>query len=257
MNVSKPYSKFSQVYDRIMSNVPYSEWVNFTLELYRSLNTNGCSRPRILDLGCGTGTAAYIFADYPCSVVGVDISEDMLTQASVKASSRDEGKCPEFLRVDIRELPFKGSFDLAVCYCDGINHLIEPDDVRRTFAGVYRALAPGGLFVFDTNSEYRLASILGDNVFYDEFDGGSWVMENSWDPNLKILESLQHLFLERGDGLYVRDDEICIERAYTSAELSEYLFEAGLHPLGEWADYSHKSLTETTERQVFAAAKRI
>jgi SAM-dependent methyltransferase len=56
--------------------------------------------------------------------------------------------CPEarFVRADARALPFTGEFGLAVSF-GAFGHFL-PRERPALFAGVHRALAPGGLFAF-------------------------------------------------------------------------------------------------------------
>jgi ubiquinone/menaquinone biosynthesis C-methylase UbiE len=66
----------------------------------------GIDQPvRVLDLACGTGEAALIFAATGCEVTGVDQSAVMLDIARGKA--RDVGYEVEFIRGDVRELRMK------------------------------------------------------------------------------------------------------------------------------------------------------
>jgi SAM-dependent methyltransferase len=73
-------------------------------------------------------------------VTGVDFSMGMLAQA------RSAHQDAEWVRADVRALPFAGAFDLAVSF-GALGHLL-PAERPALFAGVYRALRPGGLFAF-------------------------------------------------------------------------------------------------------------
>jgi len=50
------------------------------------------------------------------------------------------------VRADARALPFAGGFDLAVTF-GALGHFL-PEERRPLFAGVHRALRPGGIFAF-------------------------------------------------------------------------------------------------------------
>ena len=50
------------------------------------------------------------------------------------------------MRADVRALPFAGAFDLAVSF-GALGHF-RPAERPALFAGVYRALRPGGIFAF-------------------------------------------------------------------------------------------------------------
>jgi ubiquinone/menaquinone biosynthesis C-methylase UbiE len=94
-----------------------------------------------VDVCCGTGAGMRVLASV-CRgpVAGVDFSAGMLAQARVAH--------PEaaWVRADVRALPFAGAFDLAVSF-GAFGHFL-PAERPALFAGVHRALRPGGVFAF-------------------------------------------------------------------------------------------------------------
>ena len=108
--------------------------------------TAGALRPRGpfgrgLDVCCGTGAGLPVLATV-CHgpLTGVDLSAGMLAQA--RAAHPDT----ELVRADARALPFAASFDLAVSF-GALGHFL-PAERPALFAGVHRALRPGGVFAF-------------------------------------------------------------------------------------------------------------
>ena len=65
------YTSFAQVYDLFMDNVPYEEWGQFLVELFRE---NDINDGLVLDLGCGTGKLTRIMESYGYDMIGVDNS---------------------------------------------------------------------------------------------------------------------------------------------------------------------------------------
>ena len=108
--------------------------------------TAGALRPlgpfgRGLDVCCGTGAGMRVLRSL-CQgpVMGVDFSTGMLAQA------RSAHPGARWVRADVRALPFAGAFDLAVSF-GALGHFL-PAERPALFAGVYRALRPGGVFAF-------------------------------------------------------------------------------------------------------------
>jgi SAM-dependent methyltransferase len=108
--------------------------------------TAGALRPlgpfgRGLDVCCGTGAGLRVLGSL-CQgpITGVDFSTGMLAQA--------RGAHPDvtWVRADVRALPFAEAFDLAVSF-GAFGHFL-PAERPALFAGVYRALRPGGVFAF-------------------------------------------------------------------------------------------------------------
>jgi ubiquinone/menaquinone biosynthesis C-methylase UbiE len=94
-----------------------------------------------LDVCCGTGAGLRVLTSAgqgQGQVAGVDFSTGMLARA------RAAHPAAELIRADARALPFTGAFDLAVSF-GALGHFL-PAERPALFAGVYRALRPGGLF---------------------------------------------------------------------------------------------------------------
>ncbi len=95
---------------------------------------------RVLDAGCGTGRHLRGLVAAGCRVTGVDFSTGMLDVA------RGRAQRVALVRADLqRGLPFRpGVFDAALCALVG-EHLTDLD---ACFAGLHRALGPGGRLAF-------------------------------------------------------------------------------------------------------------
>jgi SAM-dependent methyltransferase len=98
-----------------------------------------------LDVCCGTGAGLRVLGPL-CrgSVTGVDFSAGMLARA--REAYRQEKPGQRWVRADARAMPFDGGFDLAVSF-GAFGHFL-PAERPGLFAGVHRALRPGGLFAF-------------------------------------------------------------------------------------------------------------
>lgn len=105
-----------------------------------------------LDVCCGTGAGMLVLRPLcPGRVTGVDFSTGMLAQA--------RGAYPDatWVRADARALPFAEGFDLAVTF-GALGHFL-PAERPALFAGVHRALRPGGLFAFPIGAPAPLTSV--------------------------------------------------------------------------------------------------
>ena len=107
---------------------------------------------RLLDLGCGFGwIARWAMSQGAAGVLGVDLSENMLSRA--RAETADPGV--RYLRADLEslELP-EATFDVA--YSSLALHYVE--DFAKLVGAVFRALVPGGRFVFSIEHPIYMAS---------------------------------------------------------------------------------------------------
>ena len=106
---------------------------------------------RGLDVCCGTGAGMRTLRPL-CQdgMTGVDFSAGMLAQA------REAHPDATWIRADARSLPFTDVFDLAVTF-GALGHVL-PSERPALFAGVHRALRPGGLFAFPIGAPPPIAS---------------------------------------------------------------------------------------------------
>lgn len=93
---------------------------------------------RLLDVGCGTGAASRRAAAIAGSVVGVDLSSEMLREARQFARAIDN---ITFLQADAEALPFADASYTAILCTNSFHHYPNPASALRQMA---RVLAPGG-----------------------------------------------------------------------------------------------------------------
>ena len=99
---------------------------------------------RICDLACGQGRVARHLADLGATVVGVDLSVELL--AIARRHEEAEPRGIEYRHADARSLDglADASFDGVVCHMS----LMDIPELAPTLRSVARILRPGGWFVF-------------------------------------------------------------------------------------------------------------
>lgn len=70
------YKTLAASYDRLTRDVNYADAVNFYFEI---MKREGVSPRTAADLACGTGSVTKLLAQRGLPVIGVDLSEEMLT----------------------------------------------------------------------------------------------------------------------------------------------------------------------------------
>jgi ubiquinone/menaquinone biosynthesis C-methylase UbiE len=105
---------------------------------------DGRSATHALDVGCGNGRHTELLAARSASVVGVDLSRELLREATTRARERGFDAVADFVHGDAAALPIADeSIDLAV-YVATLHHL-SPRDVRvRSLDELARVLDPNG-----------------------------------------------------------------------------------------------------------------
>lgn len=142
MDVFKGYANY---YDQLYGDKDYEKECNFIKEIFEIYSTKEIRS--ILDLGCGTGSHALIFAGMGYNVTSVDQSEPMLNIARTKAA--DKNLVIRFQRQDIRNLNLSQQFDAAIAMFAVMGYQTSNKDFEDTLISVYNHLSPGGLLIFD------------------------------------------------------------------------------------------------------------
>ncbi len=242
------YHALAQSYDRLTRDVDYCAVVAF----YRKLLEQEGIRPEsAVDLACGTGSVSILLAKLGLRVTGVDISEEMLTQAAQK--SRNLENPPLFVRQSLQKLHLPRGVDLAVCALDSLDYLTNPKDCREAIFRVYQALNPGGCFLFDVNTPEKLRAMDGQ-VFLDEDDGVYCVWRGEFDKKTNICSYGMDLFQRQGR-LWRRSFEEHREYAYSAEMLTAFLRQAGFTHIRVYGDRTFEPPKPGEQRMYFQARK--
>ncbi len=243
------YNDFAEVYDRLQ-DADYARFADYYEEIF---SRNGINPELVLDLACGTGSITIPMSKRGYDMIGVDLSVEMLNIAREKAFAEDENIL--FLNQDMTEFELYGTVDAIVCALDGVNYLTEDGDIDRLFRLAENYLNPGGLMIFDINSEYKLREVLGGNTFVNEEQGIYYVWRNEFSEETRICEFELNFFTENDDGTYERFDEFQEERAYSVEEICTAAKKARLKCEGVYSPFSFNAASETDERIFFVFSK--
>lgn len=243
------YEALAASYDGLTRDIPYEKYLRFFKKLLRRF---GLRASVVADLACGTGSLSVLLAEAGFSVIGIDQSEDMLSMAAEKAMALEENR-PFFIAQPMQRLKLFAPVDACVCALDSINYVTKPQDVQKTFRCVWQALRPGGLFVFDINTPYKLEGLDGQ-VFLDETDDAYCVWRAVFDRRHRLCRYGMDLFQFDG-AAWERSFEEHVERAYTPQELHAWLLEAGFAEVEQFGDLRLEA-PRADEMRIFFAAKK-
>ncbi len=147
--VQEVFDRFADTFDEELAQLHYRG-----PQLIASALAEHLGPPRgdlaILDAGCGTGLCAPVLRPYACTLVGVDLSPQMLEKAREKQlfDQLESAELTGYL------IAHPEAWDLIVA-CDTLNYFghLEP-----VFAGASRSLRVGGRLVFTLEQEADEAS---------------------------------------------------------------------------------------------------
>ena len=242
------YNALAASYDRLTEDVDYQAIVDFYFEI---LHREGLQPRTAADLACGTGSVALLLAERGLQVTGVDMSEEMLCMAAQKAM--DAENCPTFACQMLQDLRLPKGVDLAVSALDGLDYILDPADCRQAITRVYKALNPGGCFIFDVNTPEKLRAMDGQ-VFLDEDDDVYCVWRGEFDEETNICTYWMDLFQRTGNQWH-RSYEEHREYAYSIEQLKNYLKSAGFTSIQVYADRKLCDPRPGEQRVYFKARK--
>jgi len=273
--MSESYTDFAEVYDELMDETPYEQWKERIVD---AINEYGISKPikntedtidsyevseeellesernLVVDLGCGTGTLTEMLYAEGYDMIGIDISEAMLEKAMDKKA--ESGSEILYLCQDMRELELYSTVGTVVSVCDSINYLTDAEDVRTTLDLVHNYLYPGGLFIFDFNTDYKYREVIGDTTIAENRDDCSFIWENFYDPDEKINEYDITIFVEEKDGLFRKFSETHFQKGYDKSQMEEMLVETGFE-IVKMLDSDTENEADDESERIFVIARCI
>lgn len=248
------YGRFADVYDALMESANYDRWARYLESFLREAYPDtDAERLDILDCACGTGSLSVRLAIEGYRVTGLDISGDMLRVAQEKA--RASGLHIAFIRQDMREIALHRPVDAIVCACDGVNYLLSEAELAAFFTTAYKALRPGGCFLFDVSTLYKLEHVLGNATYGEDTRDCTYLWKNCYDPESRLCEMRLNFFVPDGQRRYERFDERHVQRAHTDAEIRSALSKAGFTNIEAFDAFTRNVPHPASERVQWAARR--
>ncbi|MBQ3089052.1 MAG: class I SAM-dependent methyltransferase [Oscillospiraceae bacterium] len=247
------YNGLAQVYDQFTGDVDYSRWLNWYQTSFRREKE---PVELVLDLGCGTGTLTCLLAGLGYEMIGVDLSEEMLSQAMDKAYELELEKMPLFLCQSMAKLRLFGQVDACVCSLDSLNYLTRRRELESTLSRVAQYLKPGGLFLFDVIPPWEFARRDGE-VFVDESEQALVLWRASYRKQSQIITYGLDLFHTQ-DGLrWTREQEEHRERGWEPELLECLLRERGFSQIRIYGSDRKSAPSQSDDRLFFVARRAV
>ncbi|PKK83354.1 MAG: hypothetical protein CVT49_09135 [candidate division Zixibacteria bacterium HGW-Zixibacteria-1] len=253
----KPYQHMAALYDSMYMDRFAVRMIDYTFRILRKFNHDP---QNVLEICCGTGTAATMFAERGLEVTGVDGSPEMLKAAQKKAKSKKLKI--DFVRQVLPKLSIKEGksrqlkkFDLATCYFDSLNYLLSEADLKECFVRVAAHLNPGGYFIFDMNTYHGFKAVWAKMTNAGVRDDLAWV----WKAKLhegEPMATLRAVFFTKKGRHWERTEELHTERAYPNSVIQRLLKSAGFEIKGFYKAFKLRKPDRKSGRIAVVARKK-
>lgn len=244
------YTAFASVYDRLMTGVDYRAWAGFYHTL---MERYGLPRGKVCECACGTGSLTIPLAAMGYQMTGVDISPDMLFEASQKA--RKAGAMIPFVKQDMRILHLHRQMDAVLCTNDGVNYLKGAEELSRFFQAAFRVIREGGGLFMDLSTPYKLKHVLGNHFIGDEDAEIAYLWQNRYHEAQNYVDLNMAIFVRQEGETYLRIGEQQRQYAHEAELIRQLLLETGFVDIAVCGDKRLESPTPN-ENRWFIAARR-
>jgi SAM-dependent methyltransferase len=240
-------SYFDEVYLRIYEPLlPPAETDHEVAAIRELLEERNAKR--ILDVPCGWGLGWY-------SVPGVATRRALAAGAAVR-----------LVRSDMRQLPFSGEFDAALCLFSSLGYFVGPPG-RETnrepgedtwgsgdadagdlsvLAGIRSALTPGGVLLIETIHRDAIAREFAERDWWEAPSGDTVFVEREFDP----IAGVSYEILRWRDAEGNEGEKRHAIRIRAASEWAALLATAGFRPLEWYGDWSLEPFTLSSERLI-------
>lgn len=236
------YEEFASVYDVLLPELDYGIWVDYIEGIFAR---RGKHPELVLELACGTGSATLELAERGYDMIGLDLSEEMLSVAREKQAESGLSQVL-LLHQDMTDFELYGTVDAIVCLLDSVNYIIDPKKLSHMFDLCMNYLNPGGILIFDFNSPYKFSAVLGQHTITVETDDVFFAWENNYNEGTRLNRFELTFFVREGEH-YTRFDETHEQYCYTPEELIGMLESSGfinIELLGELSDTAPEQTAE-------------
>jgi SAM-dependent methyltransferase len=219
-------------------------------------------RGPVVELGVGTGRVAIPIARAGKEVIGVDLSDAMLTEAARRSAAEGVADKLTFVEADMRSFVADPAVELVMIPFRGFLHMLTVDDQLEALGSIHRSLVSGGrlvLNIFLPDPEL-VVSQDGRKISHGDFVDERGRRCEMWGiPEYDVASQVLHLRV----GLDVYDGERPVDtietgfdlRAIHRYEFEHLLIRAGFEVEALYGWFDERPLEGDAREQIWVARK--
>lgn len=136
------FGNYAKYYNLLYKDKDYNMEINYIDKLIKEFSKIQCGD--LLDLGCGTGIHANLLCEKGYSIVGIDLSKDMINEAEKVKHPNASYHVGNASKFDLNK-----QFDVVTSLFHVVSYQTANSDIDNMFACVSKHLNQNGLFIFD------------------------------------------------------------------------------------------------------------
>lgn len=234
---------FGHIYDLLTYDVPSALYVDIIHHYCDGVNS-------LLDVGCGTGKILeYLNAR---EKYGFDLSEEM-----IEIATHQDTLASAHLSVqNMLTFQYDRAFDAIVATSDVLNYLNDEQEILQVFDRVSHHLNPGGVFIFDMHSVYKMQNEFNDQTYADDLDEVSYIwFAHAGEEDLSVIHEMI-FFIKQDDDTYTKSFETLYQRTYNYETILQLIEQSELEHVHSFSDFDvTNQVTEECERVFFILKK--
>ena len=207
----------------------------------------------VLELACGSGRLTIPLAKAGLNITGMDISEEMLQLAKLKASKA--GISTSFIQGDMRSFDLGEKFKFIFIPAPSLSHLHKREEIEDCLSCVRRHLAEEGRFLLELfNSSVRMLARESGRRYpvgqYEDPKAGSqvFVTEEVGYDSASQVNHIQWFFRNEG-----RDDEVMLSfemKQFFPQEMDALLWYNGFLIERKYGNYNEEEFSRDAWKQL-------
>lgn len=234
----------SENYLKVYSHRDESEAERLVELIIKILNLKSGSS--VLDMACGSGRHAIIFAKKSFDVTAVDLSKRLISEA--KSNAARFGVNINFVLSDILDFNTPLRFDLALNLFTSIGYFENDEDNFRVIMKAYSLLKSNGYFVLDYfNKENLLKNLVPETIFSEN---GTRIIQKRYIKGNRVIKDIS---IENHDSLEKYYESV---RLYSDEEIFSYFEKAGFTIIEKFGDYNGNTFTKDSSSRLIIFAKK-
>jgi SAM-dependent methyltransferase len=220
----------------------------------------------VLDAGCGTGRVLVPLAKAGHSVMGVDLSADMLAAARAFAGREGVEDRVDLLQADLRTMELEPRFGMALVALGSFHHILTTEGQRAALERLAACLVPRGLLILDLVNPSPEWLSAGDGALVHQFsspfpgpDGPDWLTKlvaRTLFFETQQEESLLVYDRTRPDGVLTRRSLVMETRLLFRFEAEHLLRGAGFAIRNVYGNYDLGGYLASSSRMIFVAERQ-